>query len=56
MRLDLGIENATDKFYLPPLGGAYLGQGNSMTTGGIRWGMTVPGRGRSINTRLSVRF
>lgn len=55
-RLDVDIENAFDKFYLLPLGGAYLGQGNSMTTGGVPWGMSLPGRGRSLNVALTVRF
>lgn len=55
-RLDISLENARNEFYLLPLGGAYLGQGNSMTTGGIPWGMNVPGRGRSLNTALSLFF
>lgn len=55
-RVDVGLENALNKFYLQPLGGAYLGQGNSMTTNGIPWGMSVPGRGRSFNVALNVHF
>ncbi|MDY0055923.1 MAG: TonB-dependent receptor [Methyloversatilis sp.] len=55
-RLDLALENALNKFYLLPLGGAYLGQGNSMTTGGIPWGMSVPGRARSLNIALNLSF
>lgn len=55
-RLDIALENALDKFYLLPLGGAYLGQGNSMTSGGIPWGMVVPGRGRSLNLALTLDF
>lgn len=55
-RIDIGLENALDQFYLMPLGGAYLGQGNSMTTGFIPWGMSVPGKGRSFNVALNVRF
>ncbi len=55
-RLDLGVENAGNKFHLLPLGGAYLGQGNAMTLGGVPWGMGVPGRGRSGNVSLSLRF
>jgi iron complex outermembrane receptor protein len=55
-RLDIGLENALNKFYLMPLGGAYLGQGNSMTTNGIPWGMSVPGKGRSFNVALNVHF
>jgi len=55
-RLDLALENALNKFYLLPLGGAYLGQGNSMTTAGIPWGMSVPGRARSLNVALNLSF
>lgn len=55
-RVDIGLENALNQFYLMPLGGAYLGQGNSMTTGWIPWGMSVPGKGRSFNVALNVRF
>ncbi|KAB2924488.1 MAG: TonB-dependent receptor [Dechloromonas sp.] len=55
-RVDIALENALDEFYLLPLGGAYLGQGNTMTTGGVPWGMNVPGRGRSLNMALSLRF
>lgn len=56
LRVDLGIENVFDRFYLQPLGGAYLGQGMSMTTGGIPWGTVVPGRGRSFDVALNLRF
>lgn len=56
VRLDLALENALDKFYLLPLGGAYVGQGNAMTINGIPWGMSVPGRARSFNVALGIRF
>ncbi|MEQ1601820.1 MAG: TonB-dependent receptor [Methylophilaceae bacterium] len=55
-RLDVGVDNVLNKFYLLPLGGAYVGQGNSMTTGGVPYGMVLPGRGRSINVAVNVRF
>jgi iron complex outermembrane receptor protein len=55
-RVDVGVENLLNKFYLLPLGGAYLGQGNSMTTNGVPYGMTLPGRARSLNLALSVNF
>lgn len=55
-RLDFSVENMLNRFYLSPLGGAYLAQGNAMTTTGIPWGMGVPGRGRSINVALSYSF
>lgn len=55
-RIDAAIENLFDRFYYLPLGGAYVGQGNSMTINGIPWGMTVPGRGRSFNVALNLFF
>lgn len=54
-RLDVSIENLFNKFYLLPLGGAYVAEGNSMTTGGAAYyGMNVPGMGRSAN--IAVTF
>ena len=55
-RLDLGIENLFNRFYSMPLGGAYVGQGSSMTTKGIPWGVPVPGMGRSFNFALNMHF
>jgi iron complex outermembrane receptor protein len=55
-RLDIGIENVFDRPYSQPLGGAYVGQGASMTSNGIPWGVSVPGMGRSINVALNFRF
>jgi len=55
-RVDLAAENAFDKFYYQPLGGAYLGEGNSMTSNGVPWGMAVPGRARSLNAALTFYF
>ncbi|MBZ0090777.1 MAG: TonB-dependent receptor plug domain-containing protein [Sulfuricellaceae bacterium] len=55
LRFDVGIENALNRFYNPPLSGAYVGQGNGMSTG-ILHGTPVPGAGRSIYTGLSVKF
>jgi iron complex outermembrane receptor protein len=55
VRIGLGVENLFNAFYANPLGGAYVGQGPSMTTSGIAWGTTVPGRGRSINLEITVR-
>lgn len=49
-RLDLGIENALDKFYASPLGGAYYGQRGAV------YGIPVPGAGRSIYAGVSVKF
>jgi iron complex outermembrane receptor protein len=55
VRLDVGIENALNKFYVSPLGGAYVGQGNTMSTG-VPYGTLVPGMGRSIYTGVNVKF
>jgi iron complex outermembrane receptor protein len=55
-RLDIGIENLFNRFYSLPLGGAYVGQGASMTSKGIPWGIPVPGMGRSINVALNMHF
>lgn len=55
-RLDVGVENLFDRYYSLPLGGAYVGQGPSMTSNGIPWGIPVPGRGRSINVSLNLHF
>lgn len=54
-RLDIGLENLLNKFYTSPLGGAYVGQGATMSTG-VPYGTLVPGMGRSINTSLTVKF
>ncbi|GAB1392722.1 TonB-dependent receptor [Rhodocyclaceae bacterium] len=61
-RLDFGIENLFDKHYYLPLGGAYLGQGTTMTatanaTGSVpAWGTAVPGMGRSLYAGINVKF
>ncbi len=55
-RFDIGVDNIFNKAYAEPLGGAYVGQGASMTTNGIAWGVAVPGKGRSINTAVNVSF
>jgi iron complex outermembrane receptor protein len=55
-RLDVGIENLLDKFYSHPLGGAYVGQGMTMSGTGVPWGVTVPGMGRSVYAGLNVKF
>ncbi|MFZ4855058.1 MAG: TonB-dependent receptor plug domain-containing protein [Desulfuromonadaceae bacterium] len=55
-RLDVGIENLFNRCYSMPLGGAYVGQGASMTTNGIPWGVPVPGMGRSFNASLNMHF
>jgi iron complex outermembrane receptor protein len=56
IRLDVGVENALDKGYELPLGGAYLGQGKTMSGNDVPWGIAVPGAGRSIYAGLSYDF
>ncbi|MCW8905987.1 MAG: TonB-dependent receptor [Sedimenticola sp.] len=56
LRLDLGVENLFDKFYNHPLGGAYVGQGKTMSGTGVPWGTPVPGMGRSIYAGLNLSF
>jgi len=61
VRVDFGIENLFDKLYYQPLGGAYLGQGTTMSmnkekAGTTLWGTGVPGMGRSIYAGLTVDF
>jgi len=59
VRLDLGVENLFDKFYYLPTGGAYVGQGTTMTTTGAsspQYGTAVPGMGRSIYVGVNVKF
>lgn len=58
VRLDVGIENLLDKYYADPLGGAYIGQGDTMGSGATapQYGTQVPGMGRAITTRLTYHF
>lgn len=56
VRLDVGVENVADKLYFHPLGGAYLGQGKTMSGTDVPWGTTVPGMGRSLYTAVNVKF
>ena len=56
VRLDVGVENLFDRLYSHPLGGAYLGQGKTMSGTDVAWGTTVPGMGRSFYTALTVKF
>ena len=58
--IDFGVENLFDRFYYLPLGGAYVGQGTTMTNPPLpnypQWGTPVPGPGRSIYAGLNVKF
>lgn len=58
--LEFGVENLFDRYYAHPLGGAYVGQGTTMTIPPApnqpRWGTPVPAPGRAIYAGLSLRF
>ena len=58
--VELGVENLFDRYYEHPLGGAYVGQGTTMTIPPApnqpRWGTPVPGAGRSIYAAVNVKF
>ena len=58
VRFNMGIENALDRFYNHPLGGAYLGQGATMPPmpGLVAWGVPVPGMGRSLYAGVNIKF
>ena len=62
VRVDAGINNVFNTLYYQPLGGAYLGQGRTMTMnptaaqGGPQWGTAVPGMGISYYTALNYKF
>jgi iron complex outermembrane receptor protein len=57
-RFSAGVDNLFDKFYALPQGGAYLGQGTtmSMNNANSAWGTPVPGMGRSFNVGVNVKF
>jgi len=56
VRIDVGVENLLDRFYNDPLGGAYLGQGKTMSGTGVAWGLPVPGAGRSVYAGVNYSF
>jgi iron complex outermembrane recepter protein len=56
VRLDVGIDNLFDTGYALPLGGAYVGQGMTMSINGIPWGIAVPGPGRSFYAGMNYQF
>ncbi|NTW55477.1 MAG: TonB-dependent receptor [Chlorobiaceae bacterium] len=56
IRFDFGVDNIFDKFYCLPLGGAYTGQGMTMSLNGIPYGIAVPGMGRSVYVGMNVKF
>lgn len=56
VRFDVGVANVLNRFYDLPLGGAYLGQGPTMSSTGIPWGIAVPGMGRSVYAGMTLKF
>ena len=63
LRVDFGIENVFNSMYYQPLGGAYVGQGYTMslnkevgTNNTSAWGTGIPGMGRSLFAGLSYKF
>jgi iron complex outermembrane receptor protein len=60
VRLDFGVENLFDKFYHLPTGGAYTGQGTTMSNPALpnypQWGTAVPGMGRTLYAGVNVKF
>ena len=62
VRVDFGIENLFDRNYDLPLGGAYTGQGRTMSLnppaadGMFGWGTAVPGMGRSFYAGVNYKF
>jgi iron complex outermembrane receptor protein len=57
-RFTAGVDNVLDKFYYLPQGGAYVGQGSTMSFNPANpaWGTPVPGMGRSFNVGVNVKF
>ena len=45
-----------DRFYQLPLGGAYLGQGKTMSGTGVPWGLAMPGKGRNLYASVTLAF
>jgi len=56
LRIDAGIDNLLDRGYALPLGGAYVGQGTTMSLNGLPWGIAVPGAGRTAYVGLRVKW
>ena len=57
-RIDVGVENLLDTNYDLPLGGAYVGQGTTMSRNATNmpWGIAVPGVGRSLYAGFNLKF
>jgi iron complex outermembrane receptor protein len=57
-RIDIGVENALNRQYALPLGGAYIGQGTTMSLNGAGapYGVPMPGMGRSLYAGFNLKF
>lgn len=59
-RLALGVDNLFDRLYYLPTGGAYVGQGTTMTNPPLpnypQWGTAVPGPGRTFWITFNTEF
>ena len=56
VHFNFGVENLFNRLYDPPLGGAYVGQGRTMSLNGVPWGTPVPGLGRTLYAGMKVDF
>lgn len=54
--VDSGVENLLNRRYARPLGGAYLGQGDTRGLNTAAWGIPMPGQGRSFYFGLTYRM
>jgi iron complex outermembrane receptor protein len=54
VRIDAGVENLLDRNHDLPLGGAFVGQGTTMSLNAIPWGIAVPGAGRTVYAGLRM--
>jgi iron complex outermembrane receptor protein len=55
LRIDLGVDNLFNHAYDLPTGGAYTGEGKTMSITGIPL-MAVPGAGRSVYLGFNMKF
>jgi iron complex outermembrane receptor protein len=55
LSVEASISNLFNRNYQLPLGGAYVGQGMTMSAL-IPWGIPVPGPGRSLDVSTNVKF
>ncbi len=61
LRVEVGVDNLFDRGYALPTGGAYLGQGTTMSINPAapndpRWGTAAPGPGRSVFAAVRLTF